>query len=177
VKPIEESSLEVVGRLLALEAVPAPDLVDQVLTVMNALLQVATEQALERASDDELDHARALIRRLRDPDLAYEVRIQTRLDLGRQFMRMSGNLVLGLIAHSLRVQIFGNAAALLRDYIHARTDDQEPYLERLEAALSSRDVDAAVATLQALGDLNREQVLNALRAARATGNGDRKHLT
>jgi len=175
VTPIEESSLDVIGHLLALDELPDPDLVDQVLTVMSALMKTATEQALRRASDVEIDQARALIQRLRDVALDQESRIQTRMELGRQFMRMSGNLVLGLIARSLRVQVLGSAQRTL-EYIHA-ADDQEIFLARMDAALSSRDVDAAVATLQGLADLNREQVVNALRAAHAERNGGRKYAT
>jgi DNA-binding FadR family transcriptional regulator len=166
VQAVEDSSLEVVGRLLALEEIPDPDLVDQVLTVMNALMRLATEQALRRASERELEVARALVRRLRQVDLPFEERMQARLDLGRQIMQMSGNLALGLIANTLRVQIFRNAAAAAR-IVHARSDDLEHHLVRLEAALLSRDVDAAVATLQSITDSNREQVVRALRLARA----------
>jgi DNA-binding FadR family transcriptional regulator len=176
VKAVEASSLEVVGRLLALDDVPDPDLVDQVLTVMSALMRVATEQALARASDSDIEHARSLILRLRGDGLDLESRIQTRLDLGSQFMRMSGNLVLGLIAHTLRLQIFTNAAAAAR-YIHAQSDDQERYLAELDAALSSRDVDAAVATLEALTELNRHQVVRALRIARAEHGPTRTYAT
>jgi DNA-binding FadR family transcriptional regulator len=172
VKAVEDSSLEVIGRLLALDDIPDPDLVDQVLTVMTALMRVAVEQALHRASEVELDTARELVRRLRQEDLSFEDRMQTRLDLGRQFMRMSGNLALGLIAHSLRLQIFQNAAAAAR-FIHARSDDPDRYLVRLEAALASRDVDATVATLQSITDSNREQVVHALRIARAQRDASR----
>jgi DNA-binding FadR family transcriptional regulator len=172
VKAVEDSSLEVIGRLLALDDIPDPDLVDQVLTVMTALMRVAVEQAMHRASEVELDTARELVRRLRQEDLSFEDRMQTRLDLGRQFMRMSGNLALGLIAHSLRLQIFQNAAAAAR-FIHARSDDPDRYLVRLEAALASRDVDATVATLQSITDSNREQVVHALRIARAQRDASR----
>jgi DNA-binding FadR family transcriptional regulator len=172
VKAVEDSSLEVIGRLLALDDIPDPDLVDQVLTVMTALMRVAVEQAMHRASEVELDTARELVRRLRQEDLSFEDRMQTRLDLGRQFMRMSGNLALGLIAHSLRLQIFQNAAAAAR-FIHARSDDPDRYLVRLEAALASRDVDATVAILQSITDSNREQVVHALRIARAQRDASR----
>jgi GntR family transcriptional repressor for pyruvate dehydrogenase complex len=176
VKPVEESTLEVVGRLLLLTPLPDPALVDQVLTVMNALMTLATREALKRADDAEIDRARGHIARLRDTTLSPEARMETRLDLGRLIMRMSGNLVLTLIARALRLQIFGSASQL-HDYIHARSEDQDDHLQRLDAALASRDVDAAVATLTALSDLNRDHILTALQHAHASGNGHRSFAT
>jgi len=172
VAPIEEASLDVVGRLLALDEVPDPALVEQILTVLNALMSVAAQQAMGRASDAEIDHVRLLIARLRDASLGPHERVQTRLEVGRQLMKLSGNLVLMLIARALRVQLFAGSGRAV-EYIHA-ADDQAELLQRMDAALSSRDADAVSATLQLLGELNRQQVLAALAAADDARNGDRK---
>ncbi len=169
VLPLEEASLDVIGPLLALNELPDAQLVEQMLTVMSALMKVAAQQAMHRASDEQIDTARALIARLRDKRLGPDERIQIRHELGRQFMTMSGNLVLMLIARALRMQIFAGDARTA-SLIHG-ADDQDVYLQRMDEALSSRDADAAVATLQAVIDLNQRQVLNALRAAHANGNG------
>jgi hypothetical protein len=87
-------------------------------------------------------------------------------------MKMSGNLVLMLIARALRMQTYaGDARAA--DLLHSG-DEQDIELKRMDLALSSRDADAVVATLQALMDLDQQQVLNGLRAAHGASNGHRK---
>lgn len=172
VLPVEEASLDVIGPLLALDDVPDPYLVEQVLSVMSALMQVAVRQAMVRATDAQIDHARVLIARLREPDLTHSARVQARLELGRQFMKMSGNLVLTLIARALRVQVF-DGASRAATFIHAG-DDPAEFLDRMDTALSSRDSDALLATMQVFVDRSHKQVLSALHAAHAASNGHRK---
>lgn len=85
---------------------------------------------------------------------------------------MSGNLVLTLIARALRVQVF-DGASRAATFIHAG-DDPAEFLDRMDAALSSRDSDALLATMQVFVDRSHKQVLSALHAAHAESNGYRK---
>ena len=175
VLPVEESSLDVLGHLLALDEIPDPELVDQMLEVMNALMSVAARRAIRQATDEEIARARALIARVQEPDLPHDELAQTRLEIGRHFLKMSGNLVLALIGRSLRIQVMGranNPTNLLHS--EPKRADHDAHLRQLDRALAARDADATVATLQALADHNRTTVLAALRAAHAGSNGQRK---
>ena len=49
VVPLEEATLDVLGPLLDLKQLPDPDLVDQTLEVMSALMVLAARQAVERS--------------------------------------------------------------------------------------------------------------------------------
>lgn len=164
VRPVEESTMEVLGHLLALDEIPDVDLVSQMMEVTHSLLRLAAESAVGRASTAEIDQARSLIRRLQKPDLSLEELMQTRIDLVHQFMLMSGNLVLRIISRSLRVNVFEKATPA-GTLLHLHSREHESYLKQMDLALERRDTEAVISTLQASFELNREAVLVALREA------------
>ena len=176
VVPIEDASLEVLGHLMSLNDIPDIELVEQMMEVMGSLMRVAVQGAVSRASDQEIGQAQTLIRRLQNAELDQQALVETRLQLFRQFMRMSGNLVLILISGSLHISVFGknpNAHQIL----HPATRDQDAYLQQMDQALESRDAEAVAAALKANFELNRDTVLTALRdahAANGNANGARR---
>jgi DNA-binding FadR family transcriptional regulator len=176
VMAVEDASLEVLGHLMTLNDIPEIDLVEQMMEVTGSLMSLAAQGAVSRASDQEIAQAQTLIRRLQDPDLDQQAMVDTRLDLFRQFMRMSGNLVLMLISRSLHISVFGNEPNANR-ILHTVSRDNVTYLQQMDRALENRDAEAVVATIEASVELHRDTVLTALRDAHAANghaNGERR---
>lgn len=169
VQPIDEASLDVVGCLLALDDAPDPRLVEQVMTVMRTLMQLAVREAMARGSDQEITDIRNAIAAIGDPKSSPEQRVHARLEVGRRFMKASGNLVLALIGRALRMQMFGGAGRA-GQYLHA-DDDHAEFVAQMDRALASRDADAVIATFNQMVGHSEQQVLTALRTARAASNG------
>jgi DNA-binding FadR family transcriptional regulator len=170
VRPIEEANLDVIGELLALEDVPDPELMEQVLEVMGTLMRLAAKRAVQRASDDQIEYARELLRRTRRDGLSSEQVAQARMELGQLFMTLSGNLVLRLIGNSLRVQVMGRTDA--RSPLLTLDPQEDDTLHRkLDEALASRRAGEAVTVLERLMAMNTEHVVNTLRSAREAGVG------
>lgn len=169
VQPIDEASLDVVGCLLTLDDTPDPRLVEQVMTVMRTLMQLAVREAMARGNDEQIAEIRAAIAATSDPASSPEQRVHARLEVGRRFMKASGNLVLALIGRALRVQMFGGASRA-GQYIFA-DDDHTQFVAQMDRALASRDADAVIDTFNQMIGRSEQQVLGALRAARAAANG------
>lgn len=176
VMAVEDSSLEVLGHLMSLNDLPDVELVEQMMEVMGALMNVAVRGAVARANDQEIAQAQTLIRRLQNADLDQQALVDTRLQLFRQFMRMSGNLVLILISRSLHISVFGKNPNA-HDILHPISRDHDTYLQQMDQALENRDAEAVAATIKASFELNRDIVLAALRdahAANGQANGERR---
>ena len=165
VRPIEEASLDVIGALLTLDDVPDPDLMEQTLEVMGTLMRLAAKRALERATDEQVEHARELLRRTRGRDMSAEAAAQARLELGQLFMTLSGNLVLRLIGNSLRVQVMGSGSLP----VEIEPPDADAVLDRLDDALGARRADTAVDVMEQLMALNTRHVVETLSAVRGQG--------
>ena len=176
VMAVEDASLEVLGHLMRLNDIPDVELVEQMMEVMGSLMHVAVQGAVERASDQEIAQAQILIRRLQDTDLDQQTLVDTRLQLFRQFMRMSGNLVLILISGSLHISVFGKNPSA-HPILHPVSREHDAYLQQMDRALENRDAEAIAATVTASFELNRDTVLTALREAHAANghaNGARR---
>ncbi|MFT7650925.1 MAG: GntR family transcriptional repressor for pyruvate dehydrogenase complex [Candidatus Azotimanducaceae bacterium] len=165
VRPIEEANLDVVGALMALEDEPDPDLIEQLLDAMGALMRLAAKRAIERASDSEIETTRQLLAKTRVEGISEEDVVQARMELGHHLMELSGNLVLRLIGNSLRVQIMGLDD---KPSIVATSHPHEDALHtRLDDALASRNSEAAVVILDEMMQLNTQHVVETLRHMRA----------
>jgi GntR family transcriptional repressor for pyruvate dehydrogenase complex len=164
VRPIEEANLDVIGALMALEDVPDPDLIEQLLEAMGALMRLAAKRAVERASDSELETARQLLRKTRVEGISEEDAAQARMALSHHLMELSGNLVLRLIGNSLHVQIMGKEG---KPSIVAITRPNEDALrERLDEALACRNAEAAVIIVDEMMVLYTQHVVKTLRSMR-----------
>ncbi|MEE8042805.1 MAG: GntR family transcriptional regulator, partial [Pseudomonadales bacterium] len=141
VVPIEEATLDVIGPLLNLNSLPDVELIDQITEVMGAMMVVAVRHAVERASEDEIAQARAIVRRLKYPGDDEADRIQARMELGRFFMSVSQNLVLRLIANSLRMQFVGRIKEAMS--LTRMPSGYAELLEQLDGALEAKDPRAA----------------------------------
>ena len=164
VVPIEEATLEVIGPLLNLNPLPDMELIDQLTEVMAAMMVVAARHAVDRASDEEIDHAREIVLRLRDPALDESERIQARMELPRFFMTASHNLVLQLIANSMRMQFLGRMREMNMTP-PPMPPGHEVLLEQLDCALEAKDPQAAAQAMHQLFEITRESLLKSLQAA------------
>ncbi len=164
--PIEQATLEILGPMLDLESPPNPQLVDHVLTVMGALMEMAARAAVVRASDAQIAAARALVARIRQPDIDHSERVNARIEIARLFMAASGNLVLQLISNSLRLQ-FESRLDKPPAGPDVNTPEYVQLIERLDSGLANRDPDSVHAALQTIFEMNRKSVVSALQRASA----------
>jgi DNA-binding FadR family transcriptional regulator len=170
VAPLHEASLDVIGHMLSLNDVPDSNLVDQILQVMSALVSLAAEAAVTRASDVELASIRTRLKALTEPDPDRTSHAQARFELMSAIMQASGNLVCQLIARSL-LQQFAPRMVPLEGHIVLDYEAHREYARRLDAALAERDVSAVRDTLDSLSRLNRESARRAFAALEARRSG------
>ncbi len=163
VAPIEESNLDVISHLLGMGEVPDRALVKQILGVISSLIQTAAADALERASDDELEAMRRNAQRLYTESLTEEEYMATRMQLMSGMMRASGNLVVQLIARSLLLQ-FVPSMTPLQDYGEIDLASHRLLARELDEAMGRRDIDAVRATFIKLAELNQHHVMAAYEA-------------
>jgi DNA-binding FadR family transcriptional regulator len=170
VQPLHEASLDVIGPLLDLQEVPDRLLVDQVAELMGLLVSRAASQAVASATDEELGRARDLVAGILRLEPTDPASMELRMELGRLFMMVSGNLPMRLIANSLRLHF--------ADRLRARGFVPQPEpsafrreLRHLDRALAGRDADATAAAMGELMNLNRAAIGAALEAAGASSRG------
>lgn len=176
VNTIQEASLDVVGSLMARGDLPDADLVDQILTVINALTAIAAEGAVTNGTDEQLAHIRQLIKPLSDPSpgdsnttsFDEDAHQAARFELMQAIMLTSGNLICQLIARTLFEQ-FAPAMEPLREYTRGQLDIEAytTYSRQLDRAVAARDIPAMRATFEAFSNLNRKTVMQAFADARA----------
>jgi DNA-binding FadR family transcriptional regulator len=160
---VENANIDIIGPLLTLHDVPDIDLVEQVLDVMGGLFKIALQQMIKRASDEELEASRGLIRRLSDSSLSAEQQMQVRMELGRFFMAKSHNLLLRLINNSLRTQFVDHEQS---DVLPAADPSEfaDP-VARLDAAIAARDTDSATRASEEIAAIDRRLILAAIAQA------------
>jgi len=164
-----DASLDVMGHMLAQDAIPDATLIDQAMVVIDSLLGVAAEQALKLAGDEEINQIRTLVAPLMETDLDQEAHMLARFELMRSIMVASRNMPLRMITRTLFEQI-APTTACLNPYM---TFDGESYAEiarQLDQALSQRDNDALRETFEAFSNLNRETMMRAIEAAQSSFN-------
>lgn len=167
VKGTDEASLDVIGHLLAQGSLPDATLVDQILVVISSLVSVAAQQTLELATSEEIEHIRTLVRPLMDENLDQEAHTLARFELMESIMIASRNLPLRLIARTLFEQVAPNMTEL-HPYATIDAKAYQVFARQLDQALAGRDPDGLRTTFAAFSDLNRETMMRAFDAARAS---------
>lgn len=166
VAPLHEASLDVIGHMLNTTELPDPDLLDQIFQVMNSLVSLATESAVQRASDDEIAAIRARLQPLLEEEIDEATHAQARMEVVSALMTASGNLVCRLITRALLAQLAPRMALLERE-VRIDYEAHREHARRLDAALASRDADAVRETFASLARLNRESARRAFAALAA----------
>lgn len=159
---IEDASLEVIDHLLALEELPEPELVSQVMEAHGVLASGWIRSLIERDDEAEIADVRRLLRALADPSLkTFAVH-----ELAHGLMERSPNLVLRLMRRGMQMHF-------VQRLIDAGVDLNPPYellqplAVKLDAALEARDGAAASELVHHLMKLNRERAVKGLEQERA----------
>lgn len=170
VQPLHEASLDVIGPLLDLQEVPDVELVDQAAQVIGLLVSHAASSVADTATDAQIGEARQLVAQILQYDTGDPTSMELRMELGRFFMKASGNLPIRLIANSMRLQF--------AERLRARgfTPAPEPkafrrHMKALDAALAARDGDGIRSAMAGMMVLNRKAIRAALEAAGASARG------
>lgn len=166
VAPLHEASLDVIGHMLAIGDLPDQDLMEQIFQVMARLVTLAAENAVRRATDEQLDDIRSRLKPMLDPATDAAGHTQARVELVGALMAASGNLVCRLITRSLLRQ-FAPRIAALEGVIQIDYEAHRQHARRLDAALAARDVVAVRETFASLSRLNRESARRAFAALHA----------
>ena len=165
VKQAEEASLEILGPMLAQGDIPDADLLDQIMAVLGSLISLAALQTLEQADDATIDHIRSLVKPLIEDDLDREAHTLVRFDLMRTIMESSQNLPLQIISRSLFEQV-GTSFSHMFTYMAIDPEAYRIFGRQLDQALQNRDSEALRATFTEFSNTNRQNMMQALDAAR-----------
>ena len=150
---VHEGSLDVLGPLLALEPIPDPALVDQVLELVGLLMRFAAEAAVGRGEMTKLSETREVIRKLRSNAGSAETG-ESIARLFRVLAETADHLVLRLIMNGLR----GQAREYIRKTCNPESIDAAALrrlARELDAAVEERHVAEAGAAIDRLFDLLR----------------------
>lgn len=179
VQPVSEASLDVIGHLLDLESPPDPELVDQVLEVVGALVAANARMSVERGSRDDLARVRERIERLRKPDLDGLDRHHLVQEIAHAFMDANDNVVMEIVRRSLRSELFGRMreVGVELEALHAnsgfrsqleRSFSLGPHVEDMARAVEQGDGLATYEAVHQIWNQFRRTVREALRLARKT---------
>lgn len=166
VVPIEQCTLDVLGALLDLELIPNPVLVDQVLEMFGVLMNVASRDALERATPTQWKRFERLAVAMHHIDVDHAHRHEALRELGDFLVEVSDHLVLRLMMNGLRTTFIGR---MQRHGIEVGLDsaDYRQIAVDLQKAARACDIDSACGAMQRINRLFRDSVAAAL-AARST---------
>ncbi len=166
VAPLGEASLDIVEPMLDIGDIPRRELIDNVMQVIDALMQVAVESTVTEATDEQLYELRMLAKPLYDESLDQARLVIARMTLLRAMMTGSNNLVCQLIAERLFVAMLSIAPKMqaVNEYITVDLATHRIYARQLDAALATRDLMAIREVSSAISKLNRESVARAYAA-------------
>jgi DNA-binding FadR family transcriptional regulator len=103
VAPLEEASLDVVEHLVALDDPPDPEILDQALEALSGFRAMAARLGTERASAAQRGRMLAILEAMSRAELSPTDRMELVAELADCFVEASGNMVLRLMAHGLRL--------------------------------------------------------------------------
>ncbi len=167
---VEEATLEVLGPLLELQAVPDAVLADQIMQVMSLLVIESARDFALLATDEQIEYARKLISGILSGAPGSPETLEKRVALGRHFMETCGNLPMRLIANGLRIQF----SQKMTDRGFAPRPEPVAFriaLLKVHTALAERDAEAVAAAMREVMQVNRRALRDALEAAGATHRG------
>lgn len=161
---VEECTLDVLGPLLDLQAIPDPKLVDEVLQVMGVLMSVAARAAVEKATDEQLADAVQFAENVKtyvDDQARFHQAFQ---GLIRFFIEAADHLVLRLIINGLRMTFINR---MLETGVRPDVDPKRTKRIATELArmLKRRDADGVSEAMLNLNKLFRDSTTSALQAA------------
>ncbi len=179
VQPVSEASLDVIAHLLELESPPDPDLVDQILEMIGAMVAANTRMSVERGRPEGLARALRMIERLRKPDLEEPERHRVVHEMAHAFFEANDNIVMQIVRRSLRSELFGRMrnVGVELEALHAARDPETirwlprrgsvaPHADELARAVEERDGLAAYEAMHQIWTDFRISVRGMLERAR-----------
>lgn len=163
---VQDASLDVVSHLLAIGDVPDEDLADEIMQVFTALITLAAEATVRRATDAQIAAIRGRLEPLLRGTSNRTANSIARFELMRSIMQTSGNLVCQIIARSLFLQ-FVPRMAPLESLVELDLDAQRRFAEQLDAALAARNVAGVRSAFESMSRFNREVAKRAFAALKA----------
>ncbi|MDK1023586.1 MAG: GntR family transcriptional regulator [Gammaproteobacteria bacterium] len=163
VVPIEEATLEVLGHILMINDIPDPVLVEQMFEVGGSLVAMSIRTAIEKASDDQLQHMRGIVGKILSTVTSANEQRALGKELSDYLLVVNGNLVLRLIGNGLKTQFMGHMEGL-GDQIELNEVERTKILKQLDAAIAIRDAEGAARAAREHFNLIRDKVLELLDA-------------
>jgi GntR family transcriptional repressor for pyruvate dehydrogenase complex len=160
VGPLHHASIDVLEHLLQLGEGPDPAVLEQLLDVHELLLAGAVRLAVERATEEELARALALVDAAGDPEVSEADYLRTLGELLELIAQASRNLVLRMVGNEL-LAVLATVAALMRR-LRPPHATLAPALASIRSALEDRDPSGAEQGIRALLRLKREFALKEL---------------
>jgi DNA-binding FadR family transcriptional regulator len=161
VVPIEEATLEVLGHVLMINDRPDAILVDQMFEVGASLSAMSFRTAIEKATDDQLQHMRDIVAKILSTDSSETNRRDLGKELSDYLLEVNGNLVLRLIGNGLRTQFMGPMEGL-GEQIEVDETQRRALLEKLDTAITNRDSESAAKAVRKLNKLIQQKVFELL---------------
>ena len=161
VKPIEAASIAVLDPLMSLGAVPDPNLVDQFLQTFSALSVLTAREAINHASEEDMNRLRKMVVSLNKQAKDFETMQPPWREFLETLAEVADNLVVHLISNDLKAQ-FVEQMLSLGFVPELRKKVVNEVLAELKTAVSDRDGDLAQAAVQKYFDEVRGAVLKML---------------
>ncbi len=161
VRHLHEASIEIVRHLLFVDGVANRGHIEQLLDVHEMLLAGAARLAVERGGEEELLHARELVRRLGEPDTDAAELSALFDEIAALITRASGNLVLRLCQNTLR-PVLAEDLQGLRSLLRPTADRLAASVRAIDTAIAERDPAATEEAVRRLLRDRREQLLEGL---------------
>jgi DNA-binding FadR family transcriptional regulator len=162
VSPAGEASLEALEHMLDASRQTDPHLLEQCIEVLEILFAGSVRHACERATDEELERAQELLRRLISPEASEAEYGMLIWEITKLVSAGCRNQVLPMAFSWLRrifAQRFGSRRVRLRP---PREPALIPVVKRIEQGLATRDAPAAEEAVRDLFRASRKLVLAAL---------------
>lgn len=162
VRAPSQASLAILRPLLLADGRLDRGLALQILEVHEMLVCGAARLSAERASDEQIRTARALLRRLGAPDLARDDAARVLDGLFEFVTESSGNLVLRLVRNAIGPIVGGDLRPVFWEALRPSDSVLRAQLERIASGLAARDALATEEAVRALLRDGRPRLLAAL---------------
>lgn len=167
VVPLQECTLDVLGPLLDLNDVPDPKLVDEVMHMIGVLMREAAAAAVEKASDEQLADADAIIDEILACTGDAARQFEALRKLADFYVTVADHLVLRLMVNGLRTPFMEHMADR-NPMIGLGQAAIESPVKRIRKALAERNPEELGTAMHDLNRLFRERTRSF--ALQASGN-------
>jgi DNA-binding FadR family transcriptional regulator len=161
VKPLEQASLAILGPLLALNDVPAPELVDQFLEIFSILTSLTVKAAVEQATHEQMIQLQGMLVELSNQAADFEQMQPLWQSMLEYMAGIDTNLVVKLIGNDVKAQV---VEQMLKLDIKPRlaADSGQELIDSLATAFERQDGKLAARAFEKHFDQLRQAMQQAL---------------